>query len=127
MVDALGQALPQVDGYLDLSSAAAYAFAGTATVPEAGEPGLPLGGWVNSFYTIPSSVWGTRANLDFTDARWVENGRTYYYIVTAIGNRTSDTGGENESDPALAPELAATPSRGWLARPGSMSAPPTTV
>ena len=117
MVDALGQALPQVDGYLDLSSAAAYAFAGTATVPEAGEPGLPLGGWVNSFYTIPSSVWGTRANLDFTDARWVENGRTYYYIVTAIGNRTSDTGGENESDPALAPELAATPSRGLAGPP----------
>ncbi len=117
LVDALGQALPQDDGYLDLSGAAAYSFVGTATVPEAGEPDLPTGGWLNSVYTIPSSVWGTRANLDFTDARWVENGRTYYYIVTAIGDHGSEAGGNNESDPALAPELAATPSSGLTGPP----------
>jgi len=117
LVDALGQALPQENDYLNLSGAAAYSLVGTATVPEAGEPGLPLGGWLNSVYTIPSSVWGTRVNLDFTDARWVENGRTYYYIVTAIGDHDSEAGGNNESDPALAPELAATPTSGLTGPP----------
>lgn len=114
IVDAQGQPLPQdaSANYINLTNAASYALVGTATVPEAGEPGLPLGGWLNTVYTIPGPVWGTRANLDFTDARWVENGHTYYYIVTAVGNNTSDTSGVNESDPALAPEVTATPQVG---------------
>ena len=88
LVDALGLPLPQdpAENYLNLSYAASYALLGTSTVPSAGEPGLPYGGWVNTVYTLPGSVWGTRANLDFTDARWVDNGHTYYYIVTAIGS-----------------------------------------
>lgn len=119
LVDALGQPLPQdpAENYLNLSNAASYALMGTTTVPNVGEPGLPYGGWVNTVYTVPGPVWGTRANLDFTDARWVENGHTYYYIVTAIGNNTSDSGDGNESDQALAVEVTATPLAGLVSGP----------
>jgi hypothetical protein len=114
LVDALGQPLPQdpASNYLNLTNAARYVLVGTAKVPGAGDPDLPLGGWLNTVYTIPGAVWGTRANRDFTDARWVENGRTYYYIVTAIGDHTADPSGLNESDPSLAPEISATPQVG---------------
>ena len=119
IVDAQGQPLPQNSGttYIDLANAASYALVGTATVPGVGEPGLPFGGWLNTFYTIPGPAWGTRANLDFTDARWVENGHTYYYIVTAIGSSTTEAGGNNESDPALATEVSAAPRQGLPSTP----------
>lgn len=119
IVDAQGRALPQnpSENYLNLTNADRYEFAGTARVPGTNEPGLPLGGWVNTLYTIPASVWGTRASLNFTDARWIENGRAYFYIVTAIGNNTSSPDGLNESDPALATELTATPLAGLSGAP----------
>ncbi len=113
IVDANGQPLPQgSDNYLDLANAAAYTLVGNTTIPEAGAANLPLGGWVDSTYAMPNAVYGTRANLTYTDARWVENGKTYYYIVTAIGSNSTDNGGTNESDPATAIELAATPQAG---------------
>ena len=119
IVDALGQPLPQnpSEHYLELSNGASYALVGNATVPEVGEPNLPLGGWLNTVYAIPGSSWGTRANLDYTDARWIENGHTYYYIVTAIGDNTTEAGGNNESDPVLTPEMTATPQVGLASTP----------
>ena len=119
LVDATGQPLPRStsEDYLDLTNAAAYTPIGTASVPEAGTPDLPLGGWVDTAYTMPASAWGTRTNLDYTDARWVENGKTYYYLVTAIGSNSNDTGGTNESDPATAVELTATPQAGLPSTP----------
>ncbi len=119
IVDSNGQPLPQnaSDNYLDLTGAAAYRRVGTSTVPEAGTPGLPFGGWVDTMYAQPSSLYGTRANLDFTDAFWVENGHTYHYIVTAIGSNTNEAGGENESDPATAVEVSAAPDVGLSGAP----------
>ncbi|HOO93487.1 MAG TPA: Ig domain-containing protein, partial [Opitutales bacterium] len=119
IVDSNGQPLPQnvSDNYLDLTGAAAYVRVGTSTVPEAGTSGLPFGGWVDTIYAQPSSLYGTRANLDFTDAFWVENGHTYHYIVTAIGSNTNEAGGENESDPATAVEVSATPDGGLSGAP----------
>ncbi|HLP07292.1 MAG TPA: fibronectin type III domain-containing protein, partial [Opitutaceae bacterium] len=118
IVDANGQPLPQgSDNYLDLTNAAAYTLVGSSTIPEAGAADLPLGGWVDSAYAMPSSVYGTRTNLDYTDARWVENGKTYHYIVTAIGSNTADDGGANESDPTTALELTAAPQAGLPSAP----------
>ncbi len=118
IVDAAGHPLPQgSDNYLDLTAAAAYTRVGSTTIPEAGAANLPLGGWVDTAYAMPSSVYGTRASLSYTDARWVENGKTYYYIVTAIGSNSSDDGGTNESDPAATLELTATPQAGLLSSP----------
>jgi hypothetical protein len=119
LVDAAGQPLPQstTEDYVDLTTVAGYAFVGSATIPEAGVPNLPLGGWVDTAYSMPSSSYGTRANLNYTDARWVENGRTYYYIVTAIGSNSTEIGGTNESDPALAAEIVAAPQAGLASTP----------
>ncbi len=119
LVDAQGQPLPtnSAGDNLELTNAAAYLPVGTASIPVAGAPNLPLGGWVDTAYAMPNSVFGTRANLDYTDARWVENGKTYYYIVTAIGSNNSETGGTNESDPSLAPEFVATPQAGLATTP----------
>ena len=120
LVDAQGQPLPDSasGNYLDLTNAAGYAQVGTGTIPDAGVADLPVGGWVDSAYKMPSAVFGTRASLSYTDARWVENGKTYYYIVTAIGSNTTDDGGAaNESDPATAVELTATPQAGLASSP----------
>ncbi|HLP01865.1 MAG TPA: fibronectin type III domain-containing protein, partial [Opitutaceae bacterium] len=73
--------------------------------------------WVDTVYSMPSSNYGTRSNLDYTDARWVENGRTYYYIVTAIGSNSAEVGGTNESDPALATDIVAAPQSGLSRTP----------
>lgn len=113
IVDEQGQVLPQtVDGYLDLARAVEYRRVGTSRVVAAGAQGFPLGGWVDTVYAQPGPIVGTRANLDFTDAAWIENGKTYYYIVTAIGRSSAEAGGGNESDWAESVELSATPQDG---------------
>lgn len=119
LVDSQGQPLPIEAGgtNLELANAASYVPVGTATIPVAGTHALPLGGWVDTAYAMPNSVYGTRANLDYTDARWVQNGTTYYYIVTAIGSNSTETGGTNESDPSMAPEIIATPQAGLPSSP----------
>ncbi len=110
IVDAQGQALPASgNGYLNLSNAVEYRLLGETQVIAEGAPGFPQGGWVYTIYAQPNSIYGTRANLDYTDAIFVENGATYYYIVTAIGNRSAEQQGDNESDPTLSAEVSATP------------------
>jgi hypothetical protein len=118
IVDAQGQTLPpSADDYLDLSNAVEYRLLGETKVIDEGAPGFPQGGWVYTAYAQPNAIAGTRANLNYTDAVFVENGSTYYYIVTAIGNRSSEVGGDNESDQALSAEVTATPGGGLPASP----------
>ncbi len=119
IVDTQGNPLPQTAGddpYLDLTNAARYTYVGSAKIPVAGSPGLPLGGWVTTTYTQPNSIAGTRTNLDYTDAIWVENGKTYYYKVAAVVALPLKEGekepGTIESNLNLGPEYTATPQAG---------------
>jgi len=110
IVDTNGNPLPQRSGYLDLSLADRFVKVRSGRVIPKGAPGFPDGGWVCTRYTQPAKVFGTRSSLSFTDAQWVENGRTYYYIVTAVSDGSAyPPGNIIESDPATAVEVSATP------------------
>ncbi len=110
IVDASGKALPLKDNYLDLTGADHFLKVREGRVIPAGAPGYPLGGWLTTKYAQPAKVFGTRASLSFTDAQWVDNGTTYYYIVTAVSDGSStDLNSLVESDPGTAVEVSATP------------------
>ena len=119
VVDAVGNPLPQQpdNSYLDLANAAAFQLVATTSVPEAGAPNLPLGGWVDTGYSRPGGGTGTRTNTSFTDDEWAENGTTYYYTVTTIGTNDATRWGVNESDRATSPEVSATPLASATASP----------
>lgn len=118
IVDTNGSALPQRSGYLDLALADRFANVRSGRVIPRGAPGFPDGGWSCTRYTQPAKVFGTRTSLSFTDAQWVENGRTYFYIVTAVSDGSAYPPGTLvESDSAAAVEVSATPEAGLAGGP----------
>ena len=105
LVDKAGQPLPPKGDYLDLSLADHVLFVGKAKVIPAGSPGFPDGGWVVSAYgDVFPNAWIRHGNTSVTDFSAVENGRTYWYTVVAVG------AGNEESD--IAHEASATPQAG---------------
>jgi len=104
LVDKDGKALPlNVKGdYFDTSKADHVVFVGKARVIPEGSPGFPDGGWVASRYAIvyPNAMV-RHGNVTCTDSSGVENGRTYWYVVVAMGpgNEESDISNEASAAP----------------------------
>jgi len=110
LVDKEGKSLPLKGDYLDLALADHVKFVGNAKVIPEGSPGFPDGGWVVSTYgDVYPNAWIRHGNLTVTDASAVENGKTCWYTVVAVG------AGNEESD--LANEVSATPQAGLDAPP----------
>jgi len=101
IVDADGKPVVGDNG-LDMSRADHVAFVGRTQVLPEGSPGFPDGGWVVTEYgDVHPNAWIRGRNLTVTDALAVENGRTYWYAVTAIG--------ANGKESALSAEVSAGP------------------
>ncbi len=99
LVDRDGKGLPaSADGnYLDLAKADHVQFVGKAQVIPEGTEGFPDGGWIANPYASPHPNATIRhGNLSCTDCSGVENGRTYWYAVVAVGpgNRESEISNE---------------------------------
>ncbi len=102
LVDKAGNPLPEKDGYLDLQQADHVQFVGRAQVIPEGSPNFPDGGWIANTYCNPfPNAWIRHGNLSVTDAAALENGRTYWYTVVAVGadNQESDHANEAAATP----------------------------
>ncbi len=107
LVDKDGKSLPlRSDGNsLDLAGADHVLFVGKGQVIPEGSKDFPDGGWIANTYTTPHpNAWVKHGNLAVTDASALENGRTYWYAVVAVGP------GDQESD--LSSEVSAVPAAG---------------
>lgn len=108
IVDKDGQPLPlNKDGsYLDLTKADHVILVGKTQVLPAGvDKDYPDGGWVaNRYANVHPNAFIRHGNLSCTDNSGVENGRTYWYTVVALGP------GGVESD--IANEASAAPQTG---------------
>lgn len=112
LVDKSGATLPlNASGkYLDLAKADHVQFVGHATVLPEGSAGYPEGGWIANAYAAPvPNGFISQGNLCGTDINGLENGKTYWYTVTALGP------GGIES--AIANEVSVTPRAGVDAGP----------
>jgi hypothetical protein len=104
LVDREGKPLPlnAKGDYLDLARADHVMLVGKARILPEGSPGFPDGGWIADQYTVvnPHS-WIRHGNLSVTDASGVENGRTYWYAVVAVGadNQESEISNEVSATP----------------------------
>jgi hypothetical protein len=97
LVDKGGQALPVKGDYLDIARADHVVLAGKAQILPEGSPGFPDGGWIANTYCTPfPNGWVRHGNLTCTDRSGLENGRAYFYVVTAVGpdNQESAPSGE---------------------------------
>ena len=107
IVDKAGKPLPlngQGD-YLDLANADHVVLAGKTTILPEGTPGFPDGGWIANTYSTPfPNAWIRHGNLACTDPSGLDNGRAYWYVVTAVGPD------DQESEPSN--EVSATPQAG---------------
>ena len=102
LVDAEGNALPVVDGYLDRTNADHVAFLGESQVLPKGSPGFPAGGWVVTTYgDVYPNNYIRNGNLSCTDFNAVENGTAYWYTVVALN--------ANDEASAQSGEASATP------------------
>jgi len=102
LVDRQGQPLPPKDDYLDIVKADHVQAVGTATVIPEGAPGFPDGGWIANTWCISHpNGWIRHGNLRVTDTSGIENGRTYWYTVVAVGadNQESQVAGEVSATP----------------------------
>lgn len=105
LVDKEGKPLPTKGDYLDTARADRVVLVGKTTVLPEKSPGFPDGGWVANKYTTPyPNAWIRHGNLACTDAAALENGREYWYVVTAVGPDNQ------ESEPSA--EVSATPKAG---------------
>ena len=105
IVDKDGRPLPPRGGYLDLAKAHHVVLVGKGRVIPEGSPGFPDGGWIaNTYANVHPNAWIRHGNLSATDTSGLENGRTYWYVVVAVGADGT------ESD--LSNEVSATPKAG---------------
>lgn len=118
LVDKDGKPLPEKGDYLDVAKADHVEFVGRAQVMPEGAPGFPDGGWIANVYCHPfPNAWIRHGNLRVTDASGLENGRTYWYTVVAVGadNQESDHANEVSATPQAG---AATPPHVMIAGDG---------
>lgn len=112
LVDKMGRPLPlnaRAD-YLDLARADHAAFVGKGQIVAEGSSGFPDGGWIaNQYSAVHPHSWIRHGNLSVTDDSGVENGRSYWYVVVAVG------AGGQESE--VSQEVSATPQPGIDAGP----------
>jgi hypothetical protein len=99
LVDRQGNSLPlNADGnYLDLAKADHVRFVGKAQVIPEGAEDFPDGGWIANPYAAPfPNAWIRHGNLSCTDCSGIENGRTYWYAVIAVGPGNQESPISNE-------------------------------
>ena len=102
LVDKQGQPLPAKGDYLNVEKANHVRLVGKATIIPEGTPGFPDGGWIANTYCTPfPNAWIRHGNLRVTDSSGVENGKTYWYAVVAVGpdNQESDKSDEVRTMP----------------------------
>ena len=104
LVDAQDRPLPpRANGdYLDIAKADHVQFVGKTTIIPEGTPGFPDGGWIADTYSLVYPNAEIRhGNLTATDPRGLENGRTYWYVVVALGadGQVSDISNEVSATP----------------------------
>ena len=110
LVDKSGRPLPPKDDYLDIEKADHVVLVSKARVVPEGSPGFPDGGWIADTYTTPfPNSWIRHGNLACTDNSGLEQGRPYWYVVTAVGPDNQ------ESEPT--DEVTATPRAGAATPP----------
>jgi len=100
IVDKEGKALPlRADGnYFDLSASHHVVLVGAGQIVPEGDKNLPDGGWVADTYSVVfPNGWIRHGNLAATDASGVQNGRTYWYTVHAIGADGKESPASNEA------------------------------
>lgn len=132
LADAQGQPLPVENGNLDARRADRFVKVGDAQVAPEGTVGLPDGGWiVETYANLAAGMKLAPSARSFTD-RYVQNGRTYWYTVVAMGpdNKESEFAGEASATPRAgagaapapaAPSAEVDPSADAL--PGKVAAP----
>lgn len=97
LLDKAGQSLPAQGDYLDIERADHVVLVGTAQVLPEASPGFPDGGWVANTYCTPfPHAWVRHGNLKCTDRSGLENGRAYWYAVTAVGPDNQESELSNE-------------------------------
>ncbi len=97
LVDKANQSLPAKGDYLDIEKADHAQLVGKTTIIPEGSPNFPDGGWIANVYCSPFPNGSIRhGNLKVTDNSGLENGRTYWYAVVAVGadNHESDISNE---------------------------------
>ncbi|MFI5380740.1 MAG: hypothetical protein ACHRHE_15685 [Tepidisphaerales bacterium] len=102
LVDKANQPLPAKGDYLDIEKADHAQLAGKTTIIPEGSPNFPDGGWIANVYCTPFPNSSIRhGNLKVTDASGLQNGRTYWYAVVAVGadNQESDISNEVSATP----------------------------
>jgi len=103
--DGLGAPLSAKGDNIDAAKAVCVLFVGKAQIIPEGVKDFPDGGWVATRYAIvyPNEMV-RHGNLSATDDSGVSNGRTYWYVVVAMG------AGDVESEPSN--EASAAPAAG---------------
>jgi len=99
LVDRDGKSLPlnPEGNYLDLAKADHVEFVGKSQVIPEGTEGFPDGGWIANPYASPyPNAWIRHGNLSCTDCSGVENGRTYWYAIVAVGPDNQESEISNE-------------------------------
>ncbi|MCX7046173.1 MAG: hypothetical protein NTX50_11895, partial [Candidatus Sumerlaeota bacterium] len=99
LVDKDGKLLPpnSRDDYFDADKADHVVFVGKAQIIPEGAKDFPDGGWIANKYSEPQpNAQIKHGNLACTDCSGLENGRTYWYVVTAIGPDNAESEYSNE-------------------------------
>lgn len=98
LVDIDGNPLPEKGDSYDADKADHVEFVGRAQIAPAGATGFPDGGWIANAYCHPfPNGWIRHGNLTATDASGLENGRTYWYTVVAVGTDNQESSNANEA------------------------------
>jgi hypothetical protein len=109
IVDEQGNPLPPDGNNLDITNAHHVILVGDTTIVPEDSPGFPDGGWVVSTYTTVHPYTHIRhGNLSVTDGN-VENGRTYYYTIVALGADETESPRVSEASATPLAELNAGP------------------
>jgi len=97
LVDKDGKPLPPKGNYLDIDKADHAVFAGKGQVIPEGTKDFPDGGWIANTYVSPTpNSWIRYGNLSATDALAIENEKTYWYAVVAVGPDDQESDLSNE-------------------------------
>ncbi|MCX5683660.1 MAG: Ig domain-containing protein [Planctomycetota bacterium] len=88
---------------IDAAAADRAVFVGKAQIIPAGTKDFPDGGWVaNRYAVVYPNAMVRHGNLAATDNSGVENGRTYWYVVVALGAGDAESELSNEASAAPA-------------------------